>query len=624
MPTGRTVEKGDNIFQNFAYNFDSETGNLLSRTDVNRNTTESFQYDGLNRLIRSSGNAITYSDNGNILQKQSVGSLTYSNINRPYQVTGLTPHAGYNIPTIQQSLGFTSFQRPAWIEENADAALFEYNASHDRVKMSIYNQGIDVVTRYYCDNRYELHLPRGGSSKEMLYLGGDAYSAPAVYVKEANTGKIYYICRDYLGSITHVLNSDGTLNQELSYDAWGRFRNPDTHEVYAQSNQPVLFLGRGYTGHEHLPWFGLINMNARLYDPVLGRFLSADPYVQIEDFTQNYNRYSYCLNNPLIYRDENGKFIHLLIGAAIGGILNWMINGFQFNLKGLASFGIGALAGGLSAGIGAGISSVLPVAGKAAGGFMAGFLGTSAATTATSSFVSGALIGGGAGLSGGFTVGFGNALIDGKKFGQALGQGGIYGLIGMGPGALVGGLWGGFDAVGGGREFWDGATVQKTILVEQNIPTVGQIGEYNCLPASAEAVDGSFGGNLKQSNIRNLVESGSDSNTVGLTDTDVWEAYRRASGHRWDGVRTATPSDKLSNILAGMQKGIRVAINLNTGDIGHSVVMQSIVQKTVTKINGTIIQKLIYNVMDPAYGGRVISIGANSIINSNNIFYIFP
>ena len=55
----------------------------------------------------------------------------------------------------------------------------------------------------------------------------------------------------------------------------------------------------GYCGHEHLPEFNLLNMNARLYDPWTARFLSPDPYVQLPDFTQSFNRYSYCLNNPL-------------------------------------------------------------------------------------------------------------------------------------------------------------------------------------------------------------------------------------------------------------------------------------------------------------------------------------
>ena len=105
------------------------------------------------------------------------------------------------------------------------------------------------------------------------------------------------------------MNADGTLAQELSYDAWGRLRNPQTQEVYGVSAQPVLKLGRGYTGHEHLSLFGLVNMNARLYDPVLGRFLSPDPYVQVLDFTQSYNRYMYAMNNPLCYVDRNGEFL---------------------------------------------------------------------------------------------------------------------------------------------------------------------------------------------------------------------------------------------------------------------------------------------------------------------------
>jgi RHS repeat-associated protein len=56
-------------------------------------------------------------------------------------------------------------------------------------------------------------------------------------------------------------------------------RNPANWQVYAQGSQPTLLFGRGYTGHEHLNQFGLINMNARLYDPLLGRFLAPDPQV---------------------------------------------------------------------------------------------------------------------------------------------------------------------------------------------------------------------------------------------------------------------------------------------------------------------------------------------------------
>ena len=58
--------------------------------------------------------------------------------------------------------------------------------------------------------------------------------------------------------------------------------------------------------HEHYKEYGLINMNGRLYDPIAGRMLSPDIYVQDPTNSQNYNRYSYVLNNPLKYTDPSG------------------------------------------------------------------------------------------------------------------------------------------------------------------------------------------------------------------------------------------------------------------------------------------------------------------------------
>jgi RHS repeat-associated protein len=118
-----------------------------------------------------------------------------------------------------------------------------------------------------------------------------------------------------MGSVTQITNASGAKVAEYSYDAWGRMRNPASQTPYAPGTEPALKFNRGYTGHEHLPLFGLVNMNARLYDPVLGRFLSPDPYVQAPDYSQNFNRYSYALNNPLIYTDESGEFIFTILAA---------------------------------------------------------------------------------------------------------------------------------------------------------------------------------------------------------------------------------------------------------------------------------------------------------------------
>ena len=128
----------------------------------------------------------------------------------------------------------------------------------------------------------------------------------------AGTSNIYYICKDHLGSITALLNTNGTVAEEYSYDAWGQRRNPD--DWSSNYTAPTL-LNRGYTGHEHLDQFGLINMNGRMYDPYIGRMLSPDDYVQSPCFTQSYNRYTYCNNNPLKYIDPSGESrVHVFHG----------------------------------------------------------------------------------------------------------------------------------------------------------------------------------------------------------------------------------------------------------------------------------------------------------------------
>lgn len=292
--------------QNFSYTFDPVTLNLSSRTDAKRSITENFTYDTLDRLTAYGSNTVLYDVRGNITSKSDVGTYTYGNSSKPYAVTEVN-QSGSSIPARAQDVTYTSFWRPATISENGYTASFTYNGGEERVRMRMRYNGTTSYTRYYLGGCYE--LDSASSIKERLYLGGDYYTAPAVLVKTSSGTNIYYILRDHLGSITRIYKSNKTLLQERSYDAWGRMRNPSTQTVYAPGNEPSLYLGRGYTGHEYLKEFGLVNMNARLYDPALGRFLSPDPLIQDSENSQNYNRYSYCLNNPLSYVDLTGETI---------------------------------------------------------------------------------------------------------------------------------------------------------------------------------------------------------------------------------------------------------------------------------------------------------------------------
>lgn len=306
LPTLRSARIGTATpFQNISYVTNPSTENITSRSDNTRQLTEQFGYDGLHRLTSFGGITATYDVGGNITSKSDVGTYEYGNSQKPYMLTGLS-QPSTAVSQRAQTVTYTSFSRPATIEEDNYTAAFLYDENGDRVRMTLTKNGAANLTRYYLGGNYEMDV-KPNSSTERLYDGGDYYTAPAVLVKTSSGSTVHYILRDHLGSITHVVSGTGQITQEYSYDAWGRLRNPATQQPYTPGSEPEMFLGRGFTGHEHLTMFGLINMNARLYDPALGRFLSPDPVIQDPEDSQNYNRYTYCLNNPLAFVDLTGE-----------------------------------------------------------------------------------------------------------------------------------------------------------------------------------------------------------------------------------------------------------------------------------------------------------------------------
>ena len=319
----QTVHNASNATkQHLAYTYSPANGNMTSRYDWLTGLNESFGYDNLNRLTDISiydrewnclGETETlYDGKGNILSCTDAGQYDYS-ASLPYGMNGLTS-PGASIPMRDQYLHFNAMQLPDTISENGCTATFSYYGDLTRAAMTVtgpdgYQFGCSYYDQQY--NEFSKTVDNATSSKSVLWLGGTPYSAPAALLKDygQTSWKLVHVLRDNLGSITHVIDTTGTVLQELAYTAWGQLRDPQTAAFYAPDSQPELLLGRGYTGHEHLPWFGLINMNARLYDPAVGRFLSPDPIILAPDDTQNFNRYSYCLNNPLRYVDPFGLWI---------------------------------------------------------------------------------------------------------------------------------------------------------------------------------------------------------------------------------------------------------------------------------------------------------------------------
>jgi len=499
------------------YDFNPQTGNLRERGSyVNEHDIiEIFDYDDLNRLTEYSYRNISpnelainkfgeyeikYYSNGNIDSKSDVGKYVY---------LGDGPHAVSNIYPFLEPEEYIPGEDPFedFIENVDDEQLIEYNSfnkatkitqgdyeleifyGHDKQRRkSILKQGeTTIYTRYYL-GKYEKEI-RGSTITEYYYIGGPMGNI-AVYISENGEAPVlYYTLTDHLGSIVAIADEDGDILQEQRFDPWGVPKHYEWDDNYGWAEvEPITMLFRGYTGHEMLPEFGLINMNGRLYDPVIARVLSPDNYVQNPYNPQNYNRYSYCYNNPLVYVDPSGESVILftiLAGAAMNAVMQATAeNIHSWGDLGLA-YGIGAVAGMASLGTGL-------LAAKAVGSL---------------GFISNAIIGGASGYTGGFITGTGNALAGGASFSDAVYAGRRSGRIGALSGALISGTIGGVQAK---RLGLNPITGKGTIINEMNLmtPLPFEAGEptgitnhheltehtYNNYPGSEEYVQGVFKG----------------------------------------------------------------------------------------------------------------------------------
>ena len=245
------------------------------------------------------------------------------------------------------------------------------------------------------DNYENNKINEQESTRELHYIAGPMGLA-SIYVKQDSNDTMYYTHTDHLGSITEVTNKKGTLLQRMAYNAWGK-----RELLVSNTGNNAFLFDRGYTGHEHLDAFKLINMNGRLYDPVLGRMLSPDNFAQ--NSTQGLNRYSYCLNNPLKYTDPSGHFFILFPMVLAGIIAGDQMGYYSFHAgQGYWSgfekgFAIGFITYGIGYGSGAALGSGIlssTISGALAGGFAGGTTSAAMGGNFWQGAKNGALIGG--------------------------------------------------------------------------------------------------------------------------------------------------------------------------------------------------------------------------------------
>jgi RHS repeat-associated protein len=348
----------DGSAANLSVGFDT-IGNLSNRSDT-YGGSEQFCYDALNRLTRYSLNGaschaggtlktVSYDDIGNITMKSDLSdtnggtgayaynlpthplphavmsiSGTVNGVQNPgyrYDADGnLTceytgPNCSHGAIT-KETDAYWSFNMTHTIGDGATSLTLTYDSEHARITQLLTTASTNVTTNYLND-------PISGAIAEKVVSGStntwnDYLMADGKLVGErictaptpscpATSASWQYFILDHLGSVSVV--TDGATKQVTareSFDAWGKQRNPDWSDDATCSSGLTAPTTRGFTSQEDIAALCLVNLNARLYDPSIGRFMSADSFIADPTDPQAYNRYTYVNNRPLSLTDPTG------------------------------------------------------------------------------------------------------------------------------------------------------------------------------------------------------------------------------------------------------------------------------------------------------------------------------
>ena len=323
----RTAGAGNAVLNN-TYNWDP-IGNLTERSDANLGLSETFYYDSRYRLDDSRLNGVqnldvNYDAIGNIVFKSDVGAYIYTQQQAACSYAGLTSQAHavrvaggvsycYDRNGNMTRRGndvylWTSYNMPLQLTQNAYTSTFSYGAARNRYKQ-VATSASGTETTIYIGNAFERVTRPGGVIEYKHAIVANDETIAIRTLRNNGVNDLRYLHRDHLGSIIAVTNESGSVVGRLSYNAFGKRRNATTWSGAPAADTWTTASNvtrRGFTGHEHLDNVELVHMNGRVYDPVLGRFLSADPIIQEPMMSQSLNRYSYVMNNPLSALDPTG------------------------------------------------------------------------------------------------------------------------------------------------------------------------------------------------------------------------------------------------------------------------------------------------------------------------------
>lgn len=296
-------------------------------------TTETFGYDGLNRVASATTTSRTlsydYDDLGNLEEILSTVGSDADTDNFNYDGGTAGPHGLYqsyyggvlhtfvydnvgNVTNINATSGNTTFQydasnRATSIVRGSDSLSFKYDPDGQR----FYKYSSDGAT-----HTFYLY----GATYQETRLGAALTGYRKLQVTDvvqhtkdpAGTEEYLFFRRDHLGSIDAILDASGDEVATFGYDPYGQRRKADWSGDITQSEVATIlseeneWTKRGFTDHEHLDRVDIVHMNGRIFDARFGRFLNADPVVSNPAYSQSFNRYTYVSGSPLSFVDPSG------------------------------------------------------------------------------------------------------------------------------------------------------------------------------------------------------------------------------------------------------------------------------------------------------------------------------
>lgn len=309
LPLELKIADGSSNIAKLTHYYDANA-NITSITDsVTPAANRSMTYDNVDRLKTASGiwgsGSYSYDVIGNIKTKNEGSdsiSITYDSDNLVDDVvinstTRSYMHDAYGNVTNNGNQTFTYNLAGNMVTSSSPSITNYYDGHKRRVRVK---EGSNNEYNMYSQGGTLLHKKDGGVETDYIYAG-------SLLIAKKEGSNVHYLHTDLLGS--PIDGKVGSTSYTENYSPWGeKLDNP------IQLSDDV-----GYTGHQSDVATGLTYMQARYYDPVVGRFMAVDPVEFITANPMSFNRYLYVNNNPSKFKDPDGEFlVSALLGAAIG------------------------------------------------------------------------------------------------------------------------------------------------------------------------------------------------------------------------------------------------------------------------------------------------------------------